>query len=33
MIVAAAFWWMGLLVIGAAWLLSHDGKDRSAGRA
>lgn len=33
MIIAAAFWWMGLVVIGVSWLLSRNAGGRSAGRA
>jgi len=33
MILAAAFWWVGLLVIGLSWLCSRDGHGRGAGRA
>ena len=33
MIFAAAFWWMGLVVIGLSWLVSRDHHGRGAGRA
>jgi hypothetical protein len=33
MIIVAAFWWMGLVVIGVSWLLSRNGSGRSTGRA
>lgn len=33
MILAAIFWWVGLVVIGLSWLSSRDGHGRGAGRA
>jgi len=33
MILAAAFWWIGLAVIGLSWLSSRDRHGRGAGRA
>ncbi len=33
MIIAAAFWWIGLVVIGLSWFVSRDRHDRGAGRA
>jgi hypothetical protein len=33
MIIAAAFWWMGLVVIGLAWFVSRDRQGRGAGQA
>jgi hypothetical protein len=32
MILAAAFWWMGLVVIGLSWFLSRDRHGRGTGR-
>jgi len=32
MIFAAAFWWMGLVVIGLAWLVSRDRHGHDSGR-
>ena len=33
MILAAAFWWIGLAVIGFAWMVSRDRHGRDSGRA
>ena len=33
MIIAAAFWWIGLVVIGLSWFVSRDRLGRGAGRA
>jgi hypothetical protein len=32
MILAAAFWWVGLVVIGLAWMVSRDRCGRDSGR-
>jgi hypothetical protein len=32
MILAAIFWWMGLVVIGLSWFASRDPQGRGAGR-
>jgi hypothetical protein len=32
MILAAAFWWLGLAVIGLSWLASRDRRGRGVGR-
>jgi hypothetical protein len=32
MILAAAFWWVGLLVIALSWLHARDRRGRGAGR-
>jgi hypothetical protein len=33
MIIAAAFWWTGLAVIGASWLATRETRDHRTGRA
>ena len=33
MIIAAAFWWIGLGVIGASWLATREAGDHRTGRA
>ena len=33
MILAAAFWWIGLVVVGLAWFVSRDRSGRGARRA
>lgn len=33
MILAAAFWWMGLAVIGASWIATRERRTHNSGRA